>query len=606
VLCRVNESGAVQNRICSTYSSRTNHSPPAANISTFDSPHHLAAAPPRLNQFMCVRAGRGLLRTTLRTDFRTTETSSLPSRLTVSCLPIEILYCAFAFLAAERGYEPWETHTRDCYVFTHVCRAWRIIALAEPRLWSRLCYDPTLKCAKTMLARAGTCPLVLEVSGHQWGQYCRRNKPGNVRPGTHLLDVELPNTTKPFDFILDHLDRAGEIKTDCWPVDAHNRLDSLTGCRAPLLAKLELTGLGRFGQLESPSLGVDFLKGAVPGLQCLSIKGMLFFAWTDPILSNLRAISLGSSALRQTTASTSSISLHLFLAFLRRNPGLRDLDLHGAGVFPALDSGGSHLGKVELPQLASLSLSCVNGDLHQRPTVFLPYLVTPPTTCIDISTGYPLREAAAIRAVLDDVEHFLRTTHSAAPVLRVNMIWREHIVSFMGYVDECADKKPRVRISFAVSDQDHAETFANYFRLPTHDIRVLSLSATPTFPVPKPISWPLMLTRLPSLHTILLHGLVCVPFVYAFERVATDPAAFPALARLTLSGERWNTPERTSEEMIEAAALLFTLAVRADTGRALDFLRLDSPCPPPGQWVDEVDQVVIELEVVVGAQKLES
>jgi hypothetical protein len=550
---------------------------------------------------MCVRASRDLLRAALTNDFRTTELSSLPPRLTVSSLPIEVLCRAFAFLAAERGDEPWETHTRDCFVFTHVCRSWRIIALAEPRLWSRPCYDPTLQCAQTMLARAGACPLVLEASEHQWGRYCSRNKPGNIRPGTLLMDIELPNTTKPFDFILAHLDRAEEITTDGWPVDAHKRLDSLPGCRAPLLAKLELIGLRSFYHFEPPSLGHDFLRGAAPGLRCLSIRGALSFAWTDPILSNLEAISLGSSAL-QTTASTGSMSLHHFLAFLRRNPCLRDLDLQGA--LPSLASGDTHLKEVELHQLASLSLSW--GDVDQPLTVFLPYLVTPPTTCINISSGYHHREAAAIHAVLDDVGHFLRTTHSAAPLLRVNVMWREHMVFFTGYVDECADTKPRICLSFAASDQDHAETSSHYFRLPTHDLRVLSLSATATFRVPKPIPWPLMLTRLPSLHTIGLHGLVCMPFVHAFERAATDPAAFPALARLTLSGARWNTPESTTEETIEAAALLFTLAVRVDAGRALDFLRLDSPCQPPEQWVDEVDQVVIELEVVVSAQKLES
>jgi hypothetical protein len=189
---------------------------------------------------MCVCAGRYLLRTGITNDFRTTELSSLPPRLTVSSLPIEVLCRAFAFLAAERGEKSWLTHTRDCFVFTHVCRAWRIIALAEPRLWTRPYYDPTLQCAKTMLARAGACPLILEASQNQWSQYLRGIPDIDLRPGTYYRDVELPNTTKPFDFILAHLDRAEEIKTNCWPIDAHNRLDSLPGCRASLLAKLEL------------------------------------------------------------------------------------------------------------------------------------------------------------------------------------------------------------------------------------------------------------------------------------------------------------------------------------------------------------------------------
>jgi hypothetical protein len=355
---------------------------------------------------MCVRASRDLLRTGLTNDFRTTELSSLPPRLTVSNLPIELLCRAFAFLAAERGEKSWETHTRDCFVFTHVCRAWRIIALAEPRLWSRPCYDPTLQCAKTMLARAGACPLILEASQNQWGRYLRSH-PGNSRPGMYVLDVELPNTTKPFDFILAHLDRAREIKTNCWPIDAHNRLDSLPGFRAPLLARLELTVPLRHpmfdAEVEPPSLGDDFLRGATPGLRYLSILGGIIFAWTEPILSNLEEIFVGPSVLH-TTRFTRSTSLHLFLAFLRRNPGLRILELRGAN--PPLDVGDPHSQEVELPKLVSLTVRW--GDHNQRPAGFLPYIVTPPTTRIDISTGYQHRETADVHAVLDDVGHLLR------------------------------------------------------------------------------------------------------------------------------------------------------------------------------------------------------
>jgi hypothetical protein len=237
------------------------------------------------------------------------------------------------------------------------------------------------------------------------------------------------------------------------------------------------------------------------------------------------------------------------------------------------------------------------GDHNQRPTGFLPYIVIPPTTRIDISAGD--RETAGVHAVLDDVGHLLRKQHTAAPLLRVDMVLSDQVL-FKGYVDEGAIMEARVRLCFGYTDQAHAETLAYYFQqLPTQDLHVLSLSATGIYWLRNPISWPLVLTHLPHLHTITLHCLVCTPFVHAFERTATDPAAFPALARLTLSGARWNTPERSSEETIEAAALLFTLAVRADAGRALDFLRLDSPCQPPEQWMDEVDQVVIELEVVV-------
>jgi hypothetical protein len=177
-------------------------------------------------------------------------------------------------------------------------------------------------------------------------------------------------------------------------------------------------------------------------------------------------------------------------------------------------------------------------------------------------------------------------------------------VFFKGYVDEGAIMEARVRLCFGASDQDHAETLAYYFQqLPTQDLHVLSLSATGMYWLRKPISWPLVLTHLLHLHTITLHCLVCTPFIHAFERAATDPAAFPALVRLTLSGVHWNTPESTREETAQAAALLFALAVRADAGRALDFLRLNTPCPPPEQWADELDQVVIELDVqvVVGA-----
>jgi hypothetical protein len=86
----------------------------------------------------------------------------------ISDLPPEVLVVAFGHLAEDRPDDPpgqhARTHSRTNFSFTHVCREWRNVALAEPRLWTRIFTLSTLaECVLAMLERSRDLPLVMDI-----------------------------------------------------------------------------------------------------------------------------------------------------------------------------------------------------------------------------------------------------------------------------------------------------------------------------------------------------------------------------------------------------------------------------------------------------------
>jgi hypothetical protein len=68
----------------------------------------------------------------------------------IDILPSEILLHILAYLAADEpvqdlSIKDGRTHSRTNFIFSHVCRWWRQLALDEPGLWTRIIFIPCVE-----------------------------------------------------------------------------------------------------------------------------------------------------------------------------------------------------------------------------------------------------------------------------------------------------------------------------------------------------------------------------------------------------------------------------------------------------------------------------
>ncbi|OJT10898.1 hypothetical protein TRAPUB_12582 [Trametes pubescens] len=128
----------------------------------------------RLHTFQGDQAVRDHARSALQAQIQTHENAivELKSRINgmafTARLPPEILSDIFTLVAvdyyqARRWHHFGSTHAYKWITLTHVCRAWREIALNTPRLWSHIVLtQPNV--AKQVLARSKKAPLWLSAS----------------------------------------------------------------------------------------------------------------------------------------------------------------------------------------------------------------------------------------------------------------------------------------------------------------------------------------------------------------------------------------------------------------------------------------------------------
>ena len=115
---------------------------------------------------------------------------TLHRRSPIACLPVEILSHIFLLAAhtPDEDVEPPEDEISPCLsssstspsVLAAVCRHWREVAIATPRLWTRICVTigdimyrrrgGTFSAVSRSVARSGKCPLdiLIDARDPEW------------------------------------------------------------------------------------------------------------------------------------------------------------------------------------------------------------------------------------------------------------------------------------------------------------------------------------------------------------------------------------------------------------------------------------------------------
>lgn len=279
----------------------------------------------------------------------------------VNRLPPEVLAMIFkeiqqhlpSFVPLPDDENSFNNQHKDWLVTTHVCRHWRGIVAACPRLWSTI--DSHL-IPRTFLKRSGNGPLTL---------YLGVREPGITQS---LIEALVPQSHRFQEF---------HVAVDVW--DGATPVYSLLNHPAPHLSSMTIINSGRDGVDSLPPV----FAGHMPNLRQLTLE--FFTSWPTGYFEQLTHLCLYHQCLisRPTTSQ--------FLDYLDSCPQLIDLVLVAAGPtrdeatdFPAPPATRS----VTLRHLCGLHLGeWTDGQLIAR---LLSHLTLPVTSTLHI-WGHSLR-----------------------------------------------------------------------------------------------------------------------------------------------------------------------------------------------------------------------
>ncbi|TFY75322.1 hypothetical protein EWM64_g8690 [Hericium alpestre] len=272
----------------------------------------------------------------------------------ISRLPHELLAAVFSLLLDdERTY--WSAVPSDLSKrrpralrlgwirVTHVCRAWRHVALDFRALWRDITFSLGSRWAQCMFGRAKNAPLSI---------LAHLGSPLYALEDVLRIDAHLAHT---------HSLTLSASNT-CLP-SCLQRLVS----PAPFLHTLSLTvdhfGLGPEAVVIAPA---DLFSGSTPNLRCVSLRNV-FIPWTSSLFSNLSSLSIMLAVLSKADGAyfwdppepvdddNRTPDLAPFLEALDRMSGLESLTIQGA--LPHFEDTMAFTGEqFNLPRLKSLDL----------------------------------------------------------------------------------------------------------------------------------------------------------------------------------------------------------------------------------------------------------
>ncbi|KAI0258723.1 hypothetical protein BC834DRAFT_909937 [Gloeopeniophorella convolvens] len=390
--------------------------------------------------------------------------------LPVSALPSVALLSVFFALSVE---EPPETGELGWIKATHVCRAWRLLALKSPALWSRIAFGLGMQWAAEMIPLSNAFKLI----------------PDLLR--TTRLSLTVYSDTDP-------------------------TVKSILGCPAPLLRGLRLTW-GENTKMEPvvPSNEVLF-GGCAPNLTAITLN-YVFIPWRcfpdAPLLTHLdvRAVDFG---LTESPHST----LNRLLDVLHGSPALDFLDLDQClprAVIPLLSA---HRRVVHLPYLEYLSLAgppadvaVVFGSLKIPASTRINLVLqkcsifprTEPTSILpSILTHYAQADAAQFQSfALSDSGSSMEIVGRWAPLPSLEHSYRDDVFK--------AHREPSdvdLRLEFSWTDDSEIKlVFPQLFHgLPLTDVQSLCVEAQGLTRFP--LGWADMLGRCQKVKALNIQG----------------------------------------------------------------------------------------------------
>ncbi|KAF8066670.1 hypothetical protein FPV67DRAFT_1201529 [Lyophyllum atratum] len=273
----------------------------------------------------------------------------------VSRLPEEILCRIFK---TARDMDPMRgAGPAVCVCITHVCSAWRNMALRFPGLWNRIHPSYSLSWVEEMMARSRAAPLHAHVhAGRQLHTLTAVLSDESVK---RIKDVTISGLKFPVP----------ALKMHC---------PSIFECHSPLLERFSITfdPIAFDPRFESMAIERLFSEGT-PRLYHLSMDGC-FLPWNSPILrSPLTSLKL---KLPGNLGTVETWTIEQFTTVLEGLPALQTLELHH--VLPPVDyifSAPEVHRVIILPRLAYLSIT---SHTFSRCSPLLDRLALAPTTSI--------------------------------------------------------------------------------------------------------------------------------------------------------------------------------------------------------------------------------
>ncbi|EIM80116.1 uncharacterized protein STEHIDRAFT_163000 [Stereum hirsutum FP-91666 SS1] len=266
----------------------------------------------------------------IRAVFRAVR-SHRNSLASIHKLPIELIVRCFGWLV---DMEPPTRHkvineppsTLGWIKVSHVCALWRDAALHDCTLWRKPAFDLGFDCAKVMLSRAQSVPLILSCT---------------------LSEIATRTTRSALQVFLErHLDHTEQLKVHGTKSTMFSTLHSTLSSSAPLLTGLCLEIFDNYDQGSSVvNIPPTLLDGNAPNLKTLSLTAL-------PLPPSLPMYSRLSSLDMDHILPLPSIGAPA--EFLSLVPSLESLSLYNSVGIPA---SPDHVTTIHLSKLDTLFLS---------------------------------------------------------------------------------------------------------------------------------------------------------------------------------------------------------------------------------------------------------
>ncbi|KAF5325549.1 hypothetical protein D9619_010106 [Psilocybe cf. subviscida] len=287
----------------------------------------------------------------------------------ISKLPGELLVEVFLMLQAIQGLGDW--HSTNWRNVTYVCRAWRIVALSAPVLWST---PPT--------HREEYTSLVLE-----------RSKSANLR-----IALERRTSKATINAVLGHIERIQALVIDL-------DVDTIAYVHDILLSSCDIP----WSKLTEFSINFDFWAGRTFTLSPTVIRQLKYlrhlqfwsitFDWTALACPNLTSLSLLFTDLE------GMITWQQFFSTLQQMPLLESLTLDLETILKSTHAPSTEIHCIQLPCLQSLTLP---NDLDTFSTsYFLLHLILPKLNSLTFSTSWSARDDNDYPAIIQAVSSTL-------------------------------------------------------------------------------------------------------------------------------------------------------------------------------------------------------
>ncbi|KAI0041039.1 hypothetical protein FA95DRAFT_782941 [Auriscalpium vulgare] len=487
------------------------------------------------------------------------------SLIPISGLPNEILEKIFQLLFAQ--VPPDHESVWCIQACTHVCNAWRRVALGYPALWTTISLPlPSEKWVSAMYARSQSSPLSVTATvgeddseDDSTSDYVRYLVHKNL-PRTKILNIDRLNN------------------------DAFNDIDTID-CPCPMLEQLVMKG----PHLQFPNM---IPAKYTPALRVLVVTMPAGFGWNAPCLTNLTSLDV--------TQYSQATRLQPIIRALRRMPSLERFSL---AIIYGLERWRVEENSVELMRLSHLYLKAPANDVIR----LLEKIRIPATASIHLILFIPWDETVDAKAVVASIRAFHDTHPNAEPITKLSFSstapWSKSLqcVGFSGVImfawhgtGRCYT--PRIRLEFDDNHQDAAyrltlSTFQAFASDALRELVMMDARWTED-------DWRTALSSTPLLERIEAVGNACGTLCTALR----SPELVPRLIVLKLRDDSFdNSKWLSSTDANDGAQILLLsdwLSQRAGAGHPLQRLDLRSSGIIPVEDLAQVRAVLPKMLII--------